>query len=328
MKGSKNTSRAALGPVATILLSTVAVVWLGLQLLAMRTLLAGAVAADPGQVANLVISLSGLVVGTVYAGGVAGVSLANLADRTGGFLSRPPRIVPAAAGGLGVGVVMATASYLTFAESPDLATLVAATVGVAGLLGGCVGAIRSVPVVTAGLSGTAVLLAVFVLRAYFMDELLSQLGRDVGTYRMVVIVGGLVAGLCVGVTAFLYLRRHTRRVGLYGFILAGATPGALWLLGELVTQIAASWLTLPGEDGTVNLDNLSLALSAASQFNGGLTTLFAGATTAVLAFGILLPKRPSGPATGRGGRPGGAGKRGGPPAQSTGGKGAKAKARR
>ncbi|MFD0556038.1 hypothetical protein FB566_1261 [Stackebrandtia endophytica] len=291
MKASKTETVSPPGSAITLILFAVAATWLALQLLALRTLVAGAVKVDPSEVANLILGLSGLVVGIVFAGGVAGMAMRNFGPKALGFLANLPRIVTSVLGGLGVAIVMAVATYFTFAETPGLGMLIGGVAGVSGLLGGCLASIRSIHLATAGLTGTAVLLAVFFLRGYFTPELLAGLGRGISAYRTLAIVGGLVAGLCVGLAAFIYLRRRAPQTGLYGYLGAGAAPGVLWLISEIITQITASQLTGPAGEGQIDLDALSLQISAQSQFNGGLAALFTGATTAVLAFGLLIPSK-------------------------------------
>ena len=291
VKASKSQPVPPIGTVAAAVLFAVAAIWLALQLMAMRTLVAGAVLVDPAEVVNLILGLSGLVVGVIFAGGVAGVAVATGGRDSIGFLRSLPKPLTAVLGGLCVSLVMAVAGYFTFVESPALGLLIGGVAGVAGLLGGSLATIRSSHLVAAGLTGTAVLLVVFFLRGYFTPGILESLGRGISAYRTLTIVGGLVAGICVGVAAYLYLRFHPSRTGLYGYILAGALPGILWLAGELITQVAATQLATPTTEGEINLDVLSLQLSAQSQFDGGLTALFAGATTALLAFGFLTPRQ-------------------------------------
>lgn|GEM_PF-4246277 len=299
MKASKTETLSSPGSAITLVLFAVAAIWLALQLLALRTLVAGAVQVDPAEVANLILGLSGLVVGIVFAGGVAGMAMRNFGPKALGFLANLPRIVTSVLGGLCVAIVMAVATYFTFAETPGLGMLIGGVAGISGLLGGCLASVRSIHLVTAGLTGTAVLLAVFFLRGYFTPELLAGLGRGISAYRTLAIVGGLVAGLFVGLAAFFYLRRRAPGTGLYGYLGAGAAPGVLWLLSEIITQITASQLSGPTQEGQINLDALSLQISAQSQFNGGLAALFTGATTAVLAFGLLIPSKNKRTASGK-----------------------------
>ncbi|HIW60955.1 MAG TPA: hypothetical protein H9881_00720 [Candidatus Stackebrandtia excrementipullorum] len=291
MRASKTQPVSSINTAITVILFAVAAVWLTLQIMAMRTLVAGAVLINPAEVVNLILGLSGLVVGILYAGGVAGVTMVTTGRRYLGFLKALPRPVTALLGGLLVALVMAAAGYFVFAQTPGLGVLIAGVAGFAGLLGGGMAALRSSHLVVAGLAGTAVLLVVFFLRGYFTPELLELLGRGISSYRTLTISSGLVAGLCVGITAFLYLRREAPKTGLYGYIGAGAAAGLLWLVGELITQLAATQLATPNSNGQIDLDSLSLQLSAQSQFNGGMTALFAGATTAVLAFGLLTPRQ-------------------------------------
>jgi hypothetical protein len=282
----KSAPRSSDGTWALVLLA-VAAVWLGLSFRSMNAFLAAQVEADPGSVPNLVMSLSATVIGAVFAGAVAGHLVTVLPMR---WLSGLPRLVTAAGGGVLVGLVAAAAGYSTFAATPAVAAIVAGVAGLSALLGGCAAAPKNTDAVAAGLAATVVLLAFMFLRGWFDEDLLNLLTRQPDTYRWIGIAGGVVAGMCAGLTAYALLRRRRSATKLSGYLLAGAAPGALWLLSEIAIRIAAAFLV----NTTSQIDQLSdllMGQTLEAQLNGSLATLFAGGTTAVLAFGMLLPKK-------------------------------------
>ncbi|CAM3336246.1 hypothetical protein [Stackebrandtia soli] len=249
----------------------------------LRTLLGESVTADPSRVVPLIISLSSMVIGVVFAGAVCGLMAASWAR---GPLAGLPRPVTATVGGVVLGVAAATCGYLVFAGAGAIPIIVAGVAGISGLIGGLLAAPPKGAVIAAGLIGTAALLVFLFLRGWFMTDLLDLLVRTPDTFRWIGIIGGVVAGMLAGLASYLYLRRRNAGTGLYGFMLGGALPGILWLLSEVATRIAgAVLLSYAGQPQLA--DSLYLGQAGDAQLNGSLAALFTGATTAILAFGLL-----------------------------------------
>lgn len=318
MSVKKSGSEAPSGGIWAVVLLAIAALWLGLSFQSMNAFLAKEVQNNPGAMPNLIMSLSATVIGAVFAGAVAGHLATIVSSR---WLRQLPRIVAAAIGGVIVGLVAAALGYLTFSATPAVAAIVSGVAGIAAVLGGCLAAAKSTNVVAAGLSATVVLLAFMFLRGWFDDDLMNLLTRQPDTYRWIGIATGLVAGLFTGLTAFITLRRRRGGTKLYGHLVAGAAPGALWLLSEIGVRIAGALLL--GTTGEIDqLSTLLMGQTLEAQLNGSLATLFAGGTTAVLAFGLLLQpadggkKKPAVPAQTAGRKPAAPAKTGDKPASS------------
>ncbi|MGH8879530.1 MAG: hypothetical protein ACRD0P_19640 [Stackebrandtia sp.] len=290
MNATTSARRSRPAVVANLVLLAVAAAWLIVSFLSLRVLVAGVVEASPAAIATLITSLSGAIIGAVYAGTCAG----HLARTSGPrFLSRLPRLVTGSAAGVIVGIATAALSFYTFGGTPSVATIVAGVAGISAIVGGCLAAPRNNDVVFAGMCATVVVLAAMFGRGWFAEQIGNMMTPD--SYLWIGVVFGVVLGMIVGLTALAVLRRRAPRTTLYGYLAAGAAPGALWLVSEVATRIAAG-LFVANDIEPDKFSGLGMDLSLAAQLNGSLATLFTGATTAVLAFGILMPSRRSKPA--------------------------------
>ena len=285
-------------------LGVVAAVWVGLQLDGLRNLLRRVVVDDPMGVVQLVIYLSGIIVGSVFAGAVAGLAL-RWFGKPGTWGARLPRYAVGAAGGLVVGLAVGGFTFWIFAEKPAVAGLVGGVLAVTAVLGGLVSAVRPPIMVTAGLLGGTVLLAVWFVRGYepVKDALIDLFdfgdsARDqLNAYGWYGLSTALFAGVVAGLVVHVYLRRRGGRLPLFAHLFAGALPGLMWVVAELsVWAVGNQLLSFGGELSF--LDETSVSVASESQFNGALAVLFAGAMTALLAVGLLTPK----PQAGKGAR--------------------------
>ncbi|MGH8791496.1 MAG: hypothetical protein ACRDXX_02470 [Stackebrandtia sp.] len=292
MNVSTTEPRAGLGGTGFLVLLALAAVHLGIAFAALGSLLADAVQTDPGQVANLIMSLSTMAIGAVFGGAVAGhLAVVAAAHGQSPRFARLPRILLAAWGGAAVGLIAAAVAYATFSSTPAVAAIIAGVAGVSSVLGSLLAAPRHDSVVAASLIATGVLLVLMFLRGWFRSDLADLLLRDGDAYRWISILAGVAAGVGVGLTAYAALRRRRATVGLYGYLAAGAAPGALWVISEISVRVGGAAL-LSTTDEIDALSDLMLGQSLDAQLNGGLAALFAGATTAVLAFGMLANGKP------------------------------------
>ncbi|ADD41556.1 hypothetical protein Snas_1860 [Stackebrandtia nassauensis DSM 44728] len=281
--------------IVSLVLLAIAAAWLIVSFLSLRVLVAEVVKADSRAIATLITSMSGAVMGAVFGGTCAG-HLARISRL--GFLTRLPRLVTGAAAGVLVGVAAAGLAYYTFSGTPAVATIVAGVTGIAAIVGGCLAAPRNTDAVFAGLCGTVVVLVVMFARGWFAAEINSMMTP--GSYQWVGIAFGVALGMLVGIAAVLVLRLRAPRTTLSGYLAAGAAPGALWLVSEVATRVAAGLLVAKGIEPDP-ISNLGMELILEAQLNGSLAALFTGGTTAVLAFGTLMSKGGN-KKTGRGGK--------------------------
>ena len=267
------------------MLLLVAFAWLGLSLQGMSAFLAADIRDNPGAVPTLVMSLSATIIGSAFLGSVC----AHLATGAPwGWIRRIHPLVTGGVTGILAGALAAAVNYAVFSATPTIATIVAGTAGCCALIGALLASRRTRPTVFAGLVATLVLLVLMFLRGWFDNALLNLLTRTPDTYRWVGIAAGVIAGICVGLTAFTVLRRCNPDAKLYTHLGAGALPGLLWLVSEIGVRVAAAMLMGTTQEAD-ELSIFAMRHSLDAQLNGCLAALFAGATTAVLAFGLLLP---------------------------------------
>jgi len=102
-----------------------------------------------------------------------------------------------------------------------------------------------------------------------------------------IIAGGLVAGL----VAFLYLRRRTAERGFLAYLGAGATPGGILLLAEVVARVGGAQLF--DQARTISpADSTAVDYFGSTRVNHALIVLFAVMIVALLAYGRALPRKP------------------------------------
>jgi iron complex transport system permease protein len=109
-----------------------------------------------------------------------------------------------------------------------------------------------------------------------------------------------LSGLAAGLVAYAVLRRARRRTGTDvpwpRYALAGAVPGLVLVLAELLTRTAgARVVDLAGRVSELEL-TVQQMLSG-SRLNGGLVVLFVGAIAATIAVGRTLGPPAEPPAT-------------------------------
>jgi hypothetical protein len=195
-----------------------------------------------------------------------------------------------------IGALAATLILIAYGHRTSIVVL-AVSVFAAAVLGGALGAIRPAGIAVAGIAGT---LAVFFV-GIVLHSLESPLDRLFGAHgtadsqvaagTRVALTTSLLGGLAAGLIAFGYLRRAGTGRRFLPYLAAGALPGVLLLLTELVTRVGGMQLfTLirnlsPGDRTFVDYwDN--------SRLDHALVVLFVGAIVALLCFGRTLTPTP------------------------------------
>ncbi|HET6212309.1 MAG TPA: hypothetical protein VFE14_05495 [Micromonosporaceae bacterium] len=237
------------------------------------------------------------VAASLLAGSAAGLTtISVLAER--GWLLRPPvRFGFAALAGAAIGV-LALIAILIAHGTDTVAVVFAVTVGVAGVLGGTLGAAPPRPIATAGLTATlGAFVASFAVYS-FREPLIAVFGYGTSDASRYAAAGwfaateAVLSAVVAGLLAFWALRRIGRLTGATprwpAYLLAGATPGLLLVLGEAITRIGgASLFNHP----VSAFDRTVLSISGSSRVNHALVVLFLGAIVATVAFGRTLPRR-------------------------------------
>ena len=278
------------------LLAVVAPIWLAGTLWAARTTITGQADAET-EVTSTAYALPGAVSAALVAGAAVGLFALTLVD------SRRPlgataRFAVATGAGLLVGLLGAL-SIITINTEGWVYAVVGGTVAAAATIGGALAGFRAPRVVSAaGWAAITVFGIGFVLNlGPVQNPLLDLLTGDdsaasrAGAAQWFTFGQSLLGGIAAGLVAYVVMRRARRAGGpdaawpLYA--LAGAGPGLLLVIAELLNRTAGSRvIELAGQVSELELV-VQQTLSGA-RFNSALIVLFTGAITAVFAIGRTL----------------------------------------
>jgi hypothetical protein len=285
-------------------LATLAVAWLA----AMLWVAHATISSDVGAVAlaTAASTLPSVVSAALVAGaGAALVALGTLIsrERPGGLPERRPRGLAARAGGrftvaVSAGLltgVLAGAAFVAGSGSDPARMALAGTLAAGATIGGALAGARNLRVVAAVVAaGLAVFAAGFFLglvkgqiQDFYGagDDEASQLSAAGWFAATAAVVSGLAAGL----TAYRVLGGARRNPVLRwpAYLVAGAGPGALLLVTELVTRTGgAKLLGLVREIS--DADRTFQAWAEGSRVNNALVVLFVGAVIAIVGLGRTL----------------------------------------
>lgn len=244
----------------------------------------------------LPVVVSAALVAGVATGLAGGGVLARRAARPGA------RFAVATATGLVVGLLGALAVTLTFPGGSARMVLAGTTVA-AAVIGGAVAGVR-VPPAAGGVVGATLAAFVVVLAlSRFNDQLLDLFGADdsvlskVTAGQWVSRLASFAAGLAAGLVAYHYLRWAQRRAATRTpdlpamrwpvYLVTGAGAGLLLLVTEVVIRIGGgSVLGLAG--ALSEADSVAQRVLGGSRVDHGITVLFVGALTTLIAFGRTL----------------------------------------
>ncbi|GAB3649026.1 hypothetical protein [Glycomyces tarimensis] len=229
----------------------------------------------------LALSLFSPIIIAMFAGAVGG----TVAGRLPG-----PRLPLTAAGFSAVGLTAAGVAYAMFGVDASIALALGLLLLGSSLIGGLFALPRHSAPVIAGLLATLVLLTLMFLRGLLESSSVSLFSDPLDQYGALGTIAPFIAGLVCGFCAFLFLRKAGASKRLYGYLFAGAVPGAIWLLSTIIAQVGVEIVLALGVEEVSTLDSAFLTLTFQWQYNGAMTVLFAGALCAVLAYGLLLPK--------------------------------------
>ncbi|WP_345134911.1 hypothetical protein [Dactylosporangium darangshiense] len=235
--------------------------------------------------------LPGVLTPTLIAAAALGVLAVGRFAAGAGVRSR---LLYGGLGGLPVGLLAMGGMIAAYHKGPSVA-YVAATVAVAGVLGGLAAAVRPISAVAAGAAAGVLASGVGLLVAYFQNDLVDLFGNQetVGSmadasYRLQ-LTTSIVSGLAAGVMAFLYLRRTGLALPWPAYPLAGAVPGLLTLGAALLGWIGG----LPLSHAVAKESEFDAAIIASrlpEQVNHGLILVFAGAFVAMILVGRTLKR--------------------------------------
>jgi hypothetical protein len=278
-----------------VVLALVALGWLAAMVWSAR----GGISATLGTAVTVAaVALPVLVSAALVAGAAVGLLALRPLDRRGAGRTGV-RLLVATGAGLLLGLAAALVLAVGFGDGPT-AMVLAGTTAAAATVGGVVAGAGDGRVVGAVVcSGLAVIAVVSVLNR-FQSDLLSLLGlgdtqqSQLSAFTWLTRGVALVCGLVAGLVAFGYLRWTRRRPNgdnlsrpAPAHLLAGAGPGLLLLIAEVLTRTAgAPVLRLAG--AVSEADRIAQNLVGAARVNTGLIVLFVGAFTALVAYGRTL----------------------------------------
>ena len=241
--------------------------------------------------------LPGIIAASLVAGGGTGLLAVDLLGRRVPAVAErlPARLGTAAAGGLLVGGVCATLIVVGYGTTSAVAVL-ASAVGVAATLGGALGGARPTPVIGAAFGGTLAWFVVGLLQGAFYGRLLHVFGAgdtlasQVRATSWLSLTAAILGGLVAGLVGFTYLRRRDCGWRWPAYLAAGAGPGLLILLADVITRIGGAQLLSVA--GSVSADDrAAIGYLGTARLNTALVVLFIGAITAIVAFGRTLKPR-------------------------------------
>ncbi|MGC9666833.1 hypothetical protein ACNTMW_09785 [Planosporangium sp. 12N6] len=287
-RGPVDQDRAAAGLAgripATLVLAVLAVAWLAATLWSVHGTLAGSTGIQ--SISQAALALPFVVTASLVAGAAIGLLGADLLG------TRVPRPLAGLAGGLVTGLVVAGLVLAGYGTTSSLIVL-AAGVGAASLLGGAISALPRPAVVGAAVAGALAWLLLGLMEGAFYSRLLKIFGAGSSTASRVdashrlALTAAVVGGLLAGIVAYRYLRRRARDPRWPEFLVAGAGPGLLLLVADLVALAAGTRLRALAAASS-EADRAALYWSSNVGISTAMVVLFVGAIVATIAFGRTL----------------------------------------
>lgn len=296
-------SRPLPAPGAAVL-ALLALGWLTAMLWSTREAINSA-AAGVTAISLSAFALPGVISAALVCGAAVALAGGNLLARRYGDWATL-RFAGAIGGGMLVGLAAALAINLTYFDT-STTNVIAGTTAAAAIIGGAVAGARTAPAVGAVVTAALGTLLFVVAFSRARDPLFNLFGAGdsqesvINAAKWVSRTESLVAGLLAGLLAFGYLtwarRRAVRRdpetpaLRWPAYLLAGAGPGLLLLLTEVIIRIGGRSL-LDLASALSEADAVAQTSLGSSRVDNGIWVLFVGALTALIAFGRTL-----GPAT-------------------------------
>ena len=273
-----------------IALALCGLLWMAGMIWSARATITGRANAEM-EVTSTAYAMPGAVSASLF--GAAAVALAVVAATSRGReLNATVRFVLAAGVGLLLGGLGAVA-LITINPEGWVYAVVGGSVAAAATLGGALAGFRAPRVVAAVCWGGIAVFLAGVLLTFAQEFLFGMFGAGessasrVGAASWYSWTQAALGGIIAGVIAFYSLRRS----GLTWpwFTLAGAGPGLLLVVGEIITRTAgARVLDLAGRVSELEL-TVQQMLSG-TRLNSALIVLFVGAFAAMILIGRTLGK--------------------------------------
>jgi hypothetical protein len=273
---------------SSIALAVAGLLWMAGLLWSARATITGRADAEM-EVTSTAYALPGAISASLVAGAAAGLAVVAAVERR-----RTPGATTRFAVATGVGLILGllgALAIITINTEGWVYAVVAGSVAAAATIGGALAGFRASRVVAAICWGAIAVFLVGVLLTFAQDLLFGLFGAgdssasQVGAANWYSLTQAVLGGLAAGVLAYLLLRRSGMAWPWYA--LAGAGPGLLLIVAEILTRTAGSRvLELAGKVSELELTVQRLL--SGSRLNSALIVMFAGAITAVIAVGRTL----------------------------------------
>jgi len=272
-------------------LAGLSVAWLAATLWSAHATITGSGGDDLLALNRAALALPSVITASLVAGVAIGlVAIELLGHRRA--LSRPVRLAVGLGAGVGTGLVIMALILTSYGTGSSLVVL-ATGVAVASVLGGAVSTIRVDAIVGAAVAGTVAWFLLGLVQGALNDQLLGLFGagdtaasRVHATSRLLLTVA-LSGGILAGVVAYRYLRPRAGGWRWPAYLVAGAGPGLLLVLANLVTLVGGARLRALAAASS-EADGTALHYIGTAGLNTALVVLFIGAITAMIAFGRTL----------------------------------------
>ncbi|MCX4474189.1 hypothetical protein OOK41_28435 [Micromonospora sp. NBC_01655] len=287
-----------------VVLALLAVGWLAAMLWSTRAAITSA-EAGLTAISLSAFALPGVISAALVAGASVALAVTNLLARRGSERVTP-RFAVAVGTGLLVGLAAAVVINLTYFDNATT-NVIAGTTAAAAIIGGAVAGAGNARVSGAIIAAALGALVFVVAFSRARDPLFDLFGAGdtqesmFGAAKWVSRSESLLAGLLAGLLAFGYLtwarRRAERRDPASpaprwpGYLLAGAGPGLLLLLAEVIIRVGGRSL-LDLASALSEADAVAQTSLGTSRIDNGIWVLFVGALTALIAFGRTLGPAP------------------------------------
>ena len=292
----ETTVKAERAPLSTIALAFVGLLWMAGLLWSARATITGRADAAM-EVTSAAYALPGAISASLVGGAAVALAVVTAVTRRRP-LGATIRFAVATGTGLLLGLLGALA-IVTINTEGWVYAVVGGSVAAAATIGGALGGFQVPRVVAAICWGAVTVFVVGVLLTFVQDLLFGLFGaRDTaasqaGAANWYSLTQSALSGLAAGLVAYFLLRREELPWPYHA--LAGAGPGLLLVVGELLTRTAgARVLELAGKVSELEL-TVQRVLSS-SRLNSALIVLFVGAVTAIIAIGRTLKPAPDAPA--------------------------------
>jgi hypothetical protein len=272
---------------------------LGLLWLGTRLWSAHANIRDAGTgVGRLIVAayqLPDVIAASTLAGAACGVAVVTWRATRRPDLGRWARALTGTLAGLVTGLLVAAVVVLGYgSHRPDL--VLALSVMVACAVGGAVVAFPPVKVMATGVAATLGAFVVGVALNVFQTHIVDLFGpgntaqSHLAAANRAALAESVLGGVVAGLIAFVHLRRRTGDRRFLAYLGAGAAPGVLILLAEVVTRLGGAQLfDLARKISPA--DHTAVDYFGSARINHALVVLFTAMIIALIAFGRTLPRK-------------------------------------